>query len=145
MISIDTINFSPISAFIGGILVGIAVILFFVSNGKLAGVSGIVNNVLTKSDNRTTNLLFLVGLILGPLIYMVFMKVTIPFTITSSVPVIIFGGLLVGIGTKISSGCTSGHGVCGLSRFSIRSIVATVIFILAAMINVYIFKLIGLT
>jgi len=145
MISIDTINFSPISAFIGGILVGIAVILFFVSNGKLAGVSGIVNNVLTKSDNRTTNLLFLVGLILGPLIYMVFMKVTIPFTITSSVPVIICGGLLVGIGTKISSGCTSGHGVCGLSRFSIRSIVATVIFILAAMINVYIFKLIGLT
>ena len=145
MISIDTINFSPISAFIGGILVGIAVILFFVSNGKLAGVSGIVNNVLTKSDNRTTNLLFLVGLILGPLIYMVFMQVTIPFTITSSVPVIIFGGLLVGIGTKISSGCTSGHGVCGLSRFSIRSIVATVIFILAAMINVYIFKLIGLT
>ena len=138
MISIDTINFSPISAFIGGILVGIAVILFFVSNGKLAGVSGIVNNVLTKSDNRTTNLLFLVGLILGPLIYMVFMQVTIPFTITSSVPVIIFGGLLVGIGTKISSGCTSGHGVCGLSRFSIRSIVATVIFILAAMINVYI-------
>jgi len=145
MISIDTINFSPISAFIGGILVGIAVILFFVSNGKLAGVSGIVNNVLTKSDNRTTNLLFLVGLILGPLIYMVFMQVTIPFTITSSVPVIICGGLLVGIGTKISSGCTSGHGVCGLSRFSIRSIVATVIFILAAMINVYIFKLIGLT
>ena len=144
MISIDFANFTPFSAFLGGILIGIAVILFFVSNGRLAGVSGIVNDSLTRSRNRTVNLLFLFGLILGPTIFMIFTQSTIPFTITTSIPIIIFGGLLVGIGTKIGNGCTSGHGVCGISLFSIRSIIATVVFILAAMITVTIFKLIGI-
>ena len=144
MINIDTVNFTPTSAFIGGILIGVAVIIFFVSNGMLAGVSGIVNNVLTKSHNRIINLLFLLGLILGPLIYMIFFQTTIPLDMTSSIPIIIIGGLLVGIGTKISRGCTSGHGVCGISRFSIRSILATTLFILSAMMIVFIFKLIGL-
>ena len=144
MISIDFANFTPFSAFLGGILIGIAVILFFVSNGRLAGVSGIVNDSLTRSRNRTVNLLFLFGLILGPIIFMIFTQNTIPFSITTSIPIIIFGGLLVGIGTKIGKGCTSGHGVCGISLFSIRSIIATVVFILAAMITVTIFKLIGI-
>ena len=145
MINFDTVNFTPIPAFIGGLLIGVAVIIFFISNGRLAGVSGIVNSALTKSDNRTINLLFLFGLILGPLFYISFFQTTIPFVMTSSVPIIIIGGLLVGIGTKISNGCTSGHGVCGISRFSIRSILATVLFILSAMITVFIFKLIGLS
>ena len=144
MISIDFANFTPFSAFLGGILIGIAVILFFVSNGRLAGVSGIVNDSLTKSRNRTVNLLFLFGLILGPIIFMIFTQSTIPFSITTSIPIIIFGGLLVGIGTKIGKGCTSGHGVCGISLFSIRSIIATVVFILAAMITVLIIKLLGI-
>ena len=144
MISIDMVNFTPIHSFIGGLLIGMAVILFFISNGRLAGVSGIVNNSLTISQNRTVNLLFLFGLILGPVIFMIFTQNTIPFSMTTSIPIIIFGGLLVGIGTKIGSGCTSGHGVCGISRFSIRSIVATVLFIFAAMMTVFIFKLIGL-
>ena len=143
MISIDFANFTPFSAFLGGILIGIAVILFFVSNGRLAGVSGIVNDSLTRSLNRTVNLLFLFGLILGPTIFMIFTQSTIPFTITTSIPIIIFGGLLVGIGTKIGSGCTSGHGVCGISRFSIRSILATIIFILSAIMTVFFFKLVG--
>ena len=142
MISINFANFTPFSAFLGGILIGIAVIIFFVSNGRLAGVSGIVNDSLTRSRNRTVNLLFLFGLILGPIIFMIFTQKTIPFSITTSIPIIIFGGLLVGIGTKIGKGCTSGHGVCGISLFSIRSIIATVVFILAAMITVSIFKLI---
>ena len=120
----DTVNFTPTYSFIGGLLIGIAVVIFFVSNGRLAGVSGIVNNALTKHHNRTINLLFLFGLILGPLFYMVFSQTTIPFVMTSSVPIIIIGGLLVGVGTKISNGCTSGHGVCGMSRFSIRSILS---------------------
>ena len=143
MIDIDTVNFSPLSAFIGGLFIGFAVILYFISTGRIAGVSGIVNNTLTKSHNRTTNLLFLLGLILGPLTYMFVFKTTIPFIITSSAPIIIIGGLLVGIGTKIGSGCTSGHGVCGISRFSSRSILATVLFILSAVMIVFIFKLIG--
>ena len=144
MINIDITNFTPTTAFIGGLLIGVAIIIFFVSNGRLAGVSGIVNNTLTKNHNRTINLLFLLGLIMGPLTYMTFFQTTIPFLMTSSIPIIIFGGLLVGIGTKISSGCTSGHGVCGISRYSIRSIIATALFILAAMITVFIIKWIGL-
>ena len=143
MMNIDFTNFTPISAFIGGLLIGVAVVIFFISNGRLAGVSGIVNNTLTKNYNRGINLLFLFGLILGPLVYMFFFQTTIPLVMTSSIPIIIVGGLLVGIGTKIGSGCTSGHGVCGISRYSIRSILATILFILSAMITVYIFKLMG--
>ena len=145
MISIDTVNFTPLASTLGGLLIGIAVVIFFVSNGRLAGVSGIVNNALLKNHNRTINLLFLLGLVLGPLIYMFFFRTTIPFVVTSSIPVIIFGGLLVGLGTKIGNGCTSGHGVIGISRFSIRSILATVLFILSAMTTVFIFKWLGLS
>jgi len=144
MISVDTINFTPFSSLFGGILIGVAVCIFFISTGRLAGVSGIVNNALTKSHNFFVNSLFLLGLILGPLLFMFFSQNSISFQVTSSIPLIIIGGLLVGIGTKISSGCTSGHGVCGISRFSIRSIVATILFILAAIITVLVLKLIGI-
>ena len=144
MISVDTINFTPFSSLFGGIFIGVAVCIFFISTGRLAGVSGIVNNTLTKSHNLFVNSLFLLGLILGPLLFMFFSQNSIPFQVTSSIPLIIIGGLLVGIGTKISSGCTSGHGVCGISRFSIRSIVATILFMLAAIITVLVLKLIGI-
>ena len=77
--------------------------------------------------------------------FMFFSKNSIPFFMTTSTPIIIVGGLLVGIGAKISSGCTSGHGVCGISRLSIRSITATVLFILAAIISVFILKMTGLS
>ena len=144
MISVDTINFTPFSSLFGGILIGVAVCIFFISTGRLAGVSGIVNNALTKSHNLFVNILFLLGLILGPLLFIFFSQNSISFQVTSSIPLIIIGGLLVGIGTKISSGCTSGHGVCGISRFSIRSIVATILFMLAAIITVLVLKLIGI-
>ena len=143
MITIDTMNFTPLSAFSGGILIGIAVILFFISTGRLAGISGIVNNTLTNTKNWLSNFLFLIGLILGPTAYVLILNKDIPFIITSSFPLIIIGGILVGFGTKIGSGCTSGHGICGISRFSIRSIVATITFMLAAMIIVVLLKLLG--
>ena len=133
-------NFTPLSAFVGGIIIGLAVILFFVGNGRLAGVSGIVNDTLVSKQNRTDNFLFVVGLVLGPIFYTFFTKINIPFLITSSLPIIISAGLLVGIGTKIGSGCTSGHGICGISRLSLRSITATIIFMITAIITV---KLIG--
>ena len=136
----NIINFTPLSAFIGGVIIGIAVILFFVSNGRLAGVSGIVNNALVSKQNRTDNFLFIIGLVLGPIFYAFFTKNNIPFLITSSLPIIIIAGLLVGIGTKIGRGCTSGHGICGISLMSLRSIIATIIFIITAIITV---KLIG--
>ena len=143
MITIDTINFTPFSAFSGGLLIGIAVILFFISTGRLAGVSGIVNNTLTNTQNWLSNFLFLVGLVLGPSVYVLILNNDIAFSMTSSLPLIIIGGILVGIGTKIGSGCTSGHGICGISRFSVRSIVATITFMIIAMITVALLKLLG--
>ena len=136
----NIVNFTPQSAFVGGIIIGLAVIIFFVGNGRLAGVSGIVNATLVSKQNRTDNLLFIVGLVLGPIFYVFFTKIDIPFLITSSLPIIIIAGFLVGIGTKIGRGCTSGHGICGISFLSTRSIIATIIFMITAIITA---KLIG--
>jgi len=136
----NIINFTPLSAFIGGVIIGLAVILFFIGNGRLAGVSGIVNNALVSKQNRTDNFLFIIGLVLGPIFYAFFTKNNIPFLITSSLPIIIIAGLLVGIGTKVGKGCTSGHGICGISLLSLRSIIATITFMITAIITV---KLIG--
>ena len=140
---IDISNFTPIPSFLGGILIGLGVIIFFITTGKLAGVSGIAINVISN-NNRFTNILFLSGLIIGPVIYKFFISNDIPFLINNSYFIIIIGGLLVGLGTKIGSGCTSGHGVCGISRFSIRSIVATIFFIFSGIITVLIMQLSGL-
>ena len=136
----NIVNFTPQSAFLGGIIIGLAVIIFFIGNGRLAGISGIVNATLVSKQNRTDNFLFIVGLVLGPIFYVFFTKIDIPFLITSSLPIIITAGFLVGIGTKIGSGCTSGHGICGISLLSPRSIIATIIFMITAIITV---KLIG--
>jgi len=132
----NIVNFTPQSAFLGGIIIGLAVILFFVGNGRLAGISGIVNATLVSKQNRTDNFLFLVGLVSGPIFYIFFTKNNIPFLITSSLPIIISAGFLVGIGTKIGRGCTSGHGICGISLLSPRSIIATIIFMITAIITV---------
>jgi len=136
----NIVNFTPQSAFLGGIIIGLAVILFFIGNGRLAGVSGIVNDTLVSKQNRTDNFLFIVGLVLGPIFYAFFTKNSIPFLITSSLPIIIIAGFLVGIGTNVGKGCTSGHGICGISLLSLRSIIATIIFMITAIITV---KLIG--
>ena len=141
---IDYANFTPISSLIGGFLIGGSIILFIISNGRLVGVSGIANNLLTKKENRFDNLLFILGLIIGPIAYMVIFNIDPPFVMTSSIPVIIIGGLLVGIGTKISNGCTSGHGVSGISRFSIRSIIATILFVFSAILTMSIMNVIGI-
>ena len=136
MINMNIVNFTPQSAFVGGVIIGFAVIIFFIGNGRLAGVSGIVNAALVSKQNRADNFLFLVGLVLGPIFYVFFAKIDIPFLITSSLPIIITAGFLVGIGTKIGKGCTSGHGICGISLLSTRSIIATIIFMSTAIITV---------
>ena len=141
---IDFVNFTPIPALIGGIIIGLAVVLFFYSTGRLAGVSGIANNALTKNTNRATNLLFLIGLISGPIFYQLFISSDIPYLINNNTLILIIGGLLVGIGTQIGMGCTSGHGVCGISRFSVRSIIATISFIFSGAIVVYLMNILGL-
>ena len=142
---IDLINFTPYSSLIGGLIIGVAVVLFFITTGRLAGISGIVSSTLEKNENKFSNLLFIIGLVLGPLVFIFFSQNDVVFKMTSSIPLFIVGGLLVGAGTKIGRGCTSGHGICGISRFSMRSILATIIFMILAMITVFFLQLLEIS
>ena len=105
----NIVNFTPITATLGGMIIGLAVVIFFLFNGRLVGISGIAANALTEKDNKFDNLLFLLGLILGPILYTLFTNQEINITISNSLILLIIAGLLVGIGTRISGGCTSGH------------------------------------
>tara|TARA_B100001123_G_scaffold435759_1_gene564863 strand:+ start:870 stop:1283 length:414 start_codon:yes stop_codon:yes gene_type:complete len=134
----NIVNFTPLSAFTGGILIGFAVFVFFIFNGRMAGVSNIAFNVFMQKSNRFDNFLFLFGLFFGPIVYSIFNN-EIVSNITNSIFLIVIGGLLVGFGTKIGNGCTSGHGICGISRFSLRSITATTSFIITGVLTVFIF------
>ena len=134
----NIINFTPISALTGGLLIGLSVALFFILNGRMIGVSGIASNFLISKENRIVNLFFLVGLILGPSIYTFFLGQEIQITISNSLFLLIGGGALVGFGTRLSSGCTSGHGISGISRFSLRSIIATITFMIVGILTVLI-------
>ena len=131
-------NFTPISALTGGLIIGFSVFLFFILNGRMTGVSGIASNFLISKNNRIDNLLFLIGLILGPLIYSYFTNQKIEISITNSLFLLIGGGILVGLGTRISGGCTSGHGISGVGRFSLRSIIATITFMIVGILTVLI-------
>ncbi|SVC27943.1 uncharacterized protein METZ01_LOCUS280797 [marine metagenome] len=132
----NIINFTPISALTGGLLIGLSVALFFILNGRMIGISGIASNFLVSKNNRIENFLFLVGLILGPLIYNLISGKEINISISSSLILLIIGGTLVGFGTRISGGCTSGHGISGISRFSLRSIIATITFMIVGILTV---------
>ena len=132
------INFTPIEAFLGGLIIGVSVVLFYIANGRIAGISGIVNNSIFSNVNRFDNILFVIGLVIGPILYKIIINPEINFNISNSIPLLIAAGFLVGVGTKIGSGCTSGHGICGISRFSKRSIVATLIFMISAILTVFI-------
>ena len=134
----NIINFTPLTALTGGLLIGFSVILFFILNGRMIGVSGIASNFLISKENRSENLFFLIGLILGPSIYTFFLAQEIQITISNSLFLLIGGGLLVGFGTRLSSGCTSGHGISGISRFSLRSILATITFMIVGILTVLI-------
>jgi len=132
----NIVNFTPISALTGGLLIGLSVALFFILNGRMIGISGIASNFLVSKNNRIDNFLFLIGLILGPLIYNLISGKEINISISSSLILLIIGGSLVGFGTRLSSGCTSGHGISGISRFSLRSIIATITFMIVGMLTV---------
>ena len=134
----NIINFTPTSAFLGGLIIGLSVIIFFILNGRMIGISGIASNFLNEKKNRIDNFLFLLGLILGPLICKFYTKQQINISISSSLILLILAGLLVGIGTRISGGCTSGHGISGIGRFSLRSIIATITFMVVGILTVFI-------
>jgi uncharacterized membrane protein YedE/YeeE len=112
----------------------------------LAGVSGIFENTVTKSSKRVSNLLFLIGLVVGPvaIYYLILPNKPIAFEITNSYLLIISGGFLVGFGTRLGGGCTSGHGICGIGRLSVNSMIATAIFVLTGMITVFILQQLGI-
>ena len=134
----NIVNFTPISATLGGLIIGLAVVIFFLFNGRLVGISGIAANALTEKDKKFDNLLFLIGLIIGPAIYSLFTSREISITISNSFLLLILAGLLVGIGTRIGGGCTSGHGISGIGRFSLRSIIATITFMIVGVLTVLI-------
>jgi hypothetical protein len=134
----NIVNFTPITALTGGLTIGLSVSLFFILNGRMIGVSGIASNFLISKENRIENLFFLVGLIVGPSIYTFFLGQEIQITISNSLFLLIGGGALVGFGTRLSSGCTSGHGISGISRFSLRSIIATITFMIVGILTVLI-------
>ena len=138
----NIVNFTPVTATLGGILIGFTVVVFFLFNGRLVGISGIAANALTNKDNRFDNILFLLGLVIGPILYSLFANNEIKITISNSFILLIIAGLLVGIGTRISGGCTSGHGISGCGRFSLRSIVATVTFMIVGILTVLVKSLI---
>ena len=138
--TIDWNNFTPWASLAGGLLIGLAAVLFLMFNGRIAGVSGIVGGLLNfNRGDISWRIAFVAGLVLSPLA-LVLVSPMPKVQINTSYPLLIVAGLLVGIGTRYGSGCTSGHGVCGLSRRSPRSIVATIAFMLAGFITVYIFR-----
>jgi uncharacterized membrane protein YedE/YeeE len=124
-----------LSAVIGGALIGLAATLFAVANGRVAGVSGMLSGVLRASDRRGELVAFLGGLVVAGLIFLAFRAPPAPVDQPIGVPLV--AGLLVGFGTRLGGGCTSGHGVCGLSRFSTRSLVATLTFMAAGVATVF--------
>ncbi|OZB13565.1 MAG: YeeE/YedE [Marinobacter sp. 34-60-7] len=140
MIEIAWNNFTPFSALIGGILIGLAAASFVLLNGRIAGISGILGGLLIPTQgDRAWRIAFLAGLIGAPLLWL--LAADLPaITINAGYPALIAAGLLVGIGTRYGSGCTSGHGVCGLSRLSPRSLVATLCFMGAGFVTVYIIR-----
>lgn len=131
-------NLTPVSALAGGALIGFAAVLLLLLNGRVAGVSGIAGRLLDPRalppGDAAWRILFLVGLVAGAGLYGLFAPVVIQ--IQTSWPVLIVGGLLVGFGTQLGNGCTSGHGVCGIARLSPRSMVATGVFVASAIVTV---------
>jgi uncharacterized membrane protein YedE/YeeE len=138
--TIDWNAFTPWSAALGGIVLGVGVAVLVLANGRVAGLSGIVGGRLTpRRGDVGWRLAVVAGLLLSPLAYAVFAGMP-PITIDASFPVMILAGIVVGIGVGYGGGCTSGHGVCGISRLSPRSVVATVAFIATGFATVYVLR-----
>ncbi len=135
-IQIDWQAFTPISL-VGGMMLGVATIILLLGIGRIAGISGIFSSLLKPKRVEMWQVLFILGLIVSPLLY----KLVRPLPdveVSTSLPLLIAAGLLVGFGTRLGSGCTSGHGICGNARLSPRSMAATVTFMFFGILTVYI-------
>jgi len=130
-------HFTPISAILGGLLIGLAAAILWLTDGRIAGISGIVGSLPSaRPGDITWRVALLAGLIVAPLLYAALAGTPV-IPLNATVPAILVGGLLVGFGTRLGGGCTSGHGVCGLARLSPRSLVATCLFMAAGFVTVF--------
>jgi len=131
-------NFTPVSGILGGLLIGLAAAVLLLLNGRISGISGIVGGLLApRSAEVGWRVVFIAGLLLGALGYMLATGGPFPVGMQASMPILIVAGLLVGFGTRLGSGCTSGHGLCGIAQLSKRSIVASAVFFGVAIITVF--------
>ncbi|MGT3155912.1 YeeE/YedE family protein [Legionella pneumophila] len=136
--------FTPYLSAIGGLLIGLSAVLFLWLNGRIAGISGMIHGLCPPEKPFTVwRIAFLFGLAVAGLFYFVSPVVQFPLRTHYPVFLLLIGGFFVGFGTRMGQGCTSGHGVCGLARFSKRSFIATLLFILSAMITVYLIRHVG--
>lgn len=136
-------EFSAIHGLLGGAMIGAAAGLLLLINGRVAGVSGIMGGALSLPSGDTAwRFAFVVGLMAGPLLVRM-LGGTVTITPQATIPVLVVAGLLVGLGTRVGGGCTSGHGVCGVARLSPRSLVATMTFIAVAMVTVFVTRHLG--
>ena len=136
--AVDWTNFTPWSSLAGGMLLGVAAAMLALLNGRIAGISGIAGGLLgAKSGDKGWRLAFIGGLLAAPLAWTLFSAAP-DSKIDATIPELIIAGLLVGVGARYAGGCTSGHGVCGLARLSGRSLVATLTFMAAGFVTVFI-------
>ena len=136
---IDYAHFTPIASLLGGALIGLAAGLLVLLAGKIAGIAGIVGGIVNGAKDSSWRILFVLGLLISPWIWQLFAPLP-SLEMVTSIPGLILAGLLVGIGTRYANGCTSGHGICGLSRYSLRSLIAVVAFMGTGFITVFIIK-----
>lgn len=140
--TIDWTNFTPGPALLGGAMIGLAAALLIVFVGRVMGISGMVGKLLGGAEGEAAwSMAFLAGLVMAPVVLLLWQPAGIAPPVTGlSWPWLIVGGLLVGFGTRLGSGCTSGHGVCGLARLSPRSLVATLCFVASGAATVYVLR-----
>jgi len=134
-------HFTPVASTLGGLLLGVASSLLFFANGRILGISGIVGEIpVTTGSNRAWRLVFLAGLLTGGGAILLVDRSALAFASEQTVPAAIAAGVLVGFGTRLSNGCTSGHGLCGVARLSKRSIVATLVFMATGALTVFVVR-----
>lgn len=137
---IDWDHFTPWSSLAGGLLIGLATAMFVLLNGRIAGISGIVGGLLRPaSGDIGWRIAFVAGLVAAPLLVL-WVGSPVVIQIHAGTPALVAAGLLVGVGTRYGAGCTSGHGVCGISRWSPRSLVATALFMGAGFVTVFVLR-----
>ena len=139
---IDVANFTPFASLVGGVMIGLAGLLLMLSHGRVMGISGILGGIVQPSDKSDISwrLLFVAGMLIGPFVVIYLLGHPIDIVPNTTGMLLPVAGFVVGLGTAIGSGCTSGHGICGLARLSVRSAVAVGTFMLTAVITVYIVR-----